>query len=311
MGNFEDRDIDISKIDIDAGRRAFLKTSGLMAAGVATLGLSATPQEAAAQEASDDEYVVPAALNATDATVLNFALNLEYLEAEFYLRASIGRGLASVDTTGQGTFGNVFGGRKVNFATPLIAGYAREIANDEERHVKFLRLALGNARVARPAINLSTSFTAAARAAGLITATQTFDAFANETNFLLAAYIFEDVGVTAYKGAARLIADKNILEAAAGILAVEAYHAGEIRTILASRGLYAPAQAISNARDSLDGASDLDQGIGTASQPNIVPTDVYGVAYSRSPQQVLNIVYLGANASQSSFFPRRLNGAIR
>jgi hypothetical protein len=313
MGNFEDRDIDISKIDIDAGRRAFLKSSGLMAAGVATLGLSATPQEAAAQDSAfqADGALSPAAVIATDATVLNFALNLEYLEAEFYLRAAVGRGLTSADTTGQGVPGGVLGGRKVTFATPLIAGYAREIANDEERHVKFLRFALGGAAVARPAINLATSFTAAARAAGLITASQNFDAFANETNFLLAAYIFEDVGVTAYKGAARLIVNKDVLEAAAGILAVEAYHSGEIRSILASRGLYAPAQAISNARDSLDGATDLDQGIGTAGQPNIVPTNGYGIAFSRTPQQVLNIVYLGANASPSSFFPRRLNGAIR
>jgi hypothetical protein len=78
MGNFEDRDIDISKIDIDAGRRAFLKSSGLMAAGVATLGLSATPQEAAAQDSAfqADGALSPAAVNATDATVLNFALNL-------------------------------------------------------------------------------------------------------------------------------------------------------------------------------------------------------------------------------------------
>jgi hypothetical protein len=311
MKNFEDGEIDISKIDIDAGRRAFLRTSGLMAAGAAALGFANSPQEAAAQGSSTDEPVDSAAVGASDAVVLNFALNLEYLEAEFYLRAALGRGLANADTSGQGLFGGVLGGRKVTFATPLIEGYAREIASDEERHVKYLRVILGNARVARPPINLSSSFTAAARAAGLITASQSFDAFANETNFLLAAYIFEDVGVTAYKGAARLIVNKGVLEAAAGILAVEAYHAGEIRSILASRGLYGPAQAISNARDSLDGATDLDQGIGTAAQPNIVPTDGYGIAFSRSPDQVLKIVYLGDNAGPSSFFPRRLNGAIR
>jgi len=296
--SFVDEQIDFQKVDLQAGRRAFLKSAGLAAAGAATLGLAGTTTEAEAQ-------------NITDSVILNFALNLEYLEAEFYLRAAYGRGLAATDVTGTGTAGGVTGGRMVPFASKRVRLYATEIANDEEAHVKFLRSALGSAAVSRPAINLSTSFSAAAQAAGLIQAGQTFDAFANEVNFLLAAFIFEDVGVTAYKGAARLIQNKNYLEAAAGILAVEAYHAGEIRTLLAVRGLFAPAAAISNARDSLDGASDLDQGIGTAEALNIVPTDGNGIAFSRTPQQVLNIVYLGQTASAASFFPNRLNGAVR
>ncbi|MBX9459539.1 MAG: ferritin-like domain-containing protein [Rhizobium sp.] len=282
------------KIDLLAGRRAFLKSAGLLAAGAATIGIvGGTPD------------VAHAAL--TDTQILNFALNLEYLEAEFYLIAATGKGLKNSDTTGTGALGEVKGGKKVKFKSDLIKEYAQEIANDEEAHVKFLRTALGASAVARPTINLNTSFTAAARAAGLIKNNQKFDAFDNEDNFLLAAFIFEDVGVTAYKGAAAMITDPGILEAAAGLLAVEAYHAGEIRTLLASKGFFAQANAISDARDSLDGGTDLDQGIRKNRNVNIVPTDANGLAFSRTPEQVLQVVYLGDAPSNASFFPDGVN----
>ena len=286
----------LDRIDWDAGRRAFIRGCGLAAAGTAVLGV-VRPGEA---RAADN----------IDLDVLNFALNLEYLEAEFYLRATTGQGLSDADIDGKGNQGPVVGGKKVKFDTKAVRLYAEEIAADEKAHVLFLRAGLGDARVARPKINLKASFTAAAQAAGLITAGQEFDAFANETNFLLASYIFEDVGVTAYKGAAPLLTDKGLLEAAAGILGVEAYHAGIIRTLLYSRGLFTEARAISNARDSLDGDSDLDQGIGNKDKANLVPTDDNGIAFSRSVPQVKNIVYLSPDGAKGGFFPNGINGAF-
>jgi hypothetical protein len=124
--------------------------------------------------------------------------------------------------------------------------------------------------------------------------------------------VFEDVGVTAYKGASPLISNKTFLEAAAGILAVEAYHAGLIRTVLLNKGLAEPAGAISDARDSLDGDDDLDQGIVKDGMANIVPSDDNGVAFSRSPGQVLNIVYLNPEETdRGGFFPNGVNGEVR
>ncbi len=257
----------------------------------------------------------------SDADVLNFALNLEYLEAQFYSYAVNGTGLAATDLTGTGTQGAVIGGRKVNFTDPIVEQYAREIAGDEIAHVKFLRAQLGTSAVAQPAIDVGTdpngAFSSAARAAGLVGPGQSFDPYASDENFLLGAFIFEDVGVTAYKGAAPLITNKTYLEAAAGILAVEAYHASIVRTTLYGKGIETPslrtsADKISDARDSLDGTSDLDQGISpTGDTSNIVPLDANGLAFSRTTGQVLNIAYLKKTAANSGgFFPAGVNGTI-
>lgn len=287
-------------------RRRFLRAAGIGvagAAGVGALGLAAGTAEA--QDARTTG-------GPSDAAVLNFALNLEYLEAEYYLRGVTGRGLRDNQVDGAGKLGGVTGGRKVTFKTKLGQQYAEEIANDERAHVDFLRKALGNAKVSRPQIDLTGAFNAAATAAGLIRKGQTFDPFANEDNFLLGAFVFEDVGVTAYKGAAPLITSKTFLEAAAGILAVEAYHAGLIRTLLLAKGLATPAGKISDARDSLDGPKDLDQGIvDRGGKANIVPTDGDSLAFSRSAGQVLNIAYLTPKkAGSGGFFPRGVNGTI-
>ena len=75
----------------------------------------------------------------SDADILNFALNLEYLEAQFYMYAATGSGLPANLLTGTGTQGAVIGGRKVNFTDPVVSQYAQEIAADEVAHVTFLR----------------------------------------------------------------------------------------------------------------------------------------------------------------------------
>jgi len=294
-------------------RREFFRTAlgatAIAAAGAAAIGFA---ESAGAQ-------------SVTDADVLNFALNLEYLEANFYSFAAFGTAISSDSVSGTGTYGAATGGRQVSFTDPVVQAYAREIAADEIAHVNFLRTALGSGAVAQPAIDLSPAgaFTAAATAAGVISS-GTFDPYASDENFLLGAYIFEDVGVTAYKGATSLLTTTVYLEAAAGILAAEAYHAAIVRGALYRKGVATPAlrtnaDKISDARDSLDGAStDLDQGIspttpsdGSGTASNIMPTDTNGLCYSRSTGQVLNIVYLNdAAVAKGGFFPNGINGTV-
>jgi len=303
-------------------RRRFFKVGGGFAVGAvggAVLGACSSSSGTAIAQAP------PAGAPNVDVEILNFALQLEYLEAQFYSFAAFGTGLPQSSLSGTGTQGAVIGGRQVAFSDPLVRRYANEIAKDEIAHVNFLRTALGTAAVAQPAIDVggtdpNGAFSSAARAAGLVGPGVAFDPYLNDNNFLLGAFIFEDVGVTLYKGASPLITSKVFLEAAAGLLAAEAYHASIVRTTLSAKGVATPslltsADAISNARDSLDGPTDLDQGIspigvGNAQESNILPADSSALAYSRTVAQGLNIVYLKSGTGQTSggFFPAGLNG---
>jgi hypothetical protein len=210
--------------------------------------------------------------------VLNFALNLEYLEASFYLYATTGTGLSSTDM-GSGA-GTVTGGAQVTNFSPAVANIAAQIAADEQTHVELLRTALANAAVAMPNINLG--------ALGTIN---------NQTLFLQVARAFEDTGVSAYIGAAQyLVSSVPDLTYAAQILAVEAYHASNIRFNIIQMGL------TSAATDSMD-----------------VPptTSAYfcekgALAIERTPQEVLNIVYANTSTGVTSggFYPNGMNGTI-
>src|SRR5690554_2944500 len=242
-----------------------------------------------------------------DQKIMTFALNLEYMEAEYYMRGAMGHSLEEHGVSVGRNPGEVRGGRKVSFSNSAFQDYANELALNETAHVEFYRKTLGSAAVDRPEIDFEEGFAMAAEAAGL---SGSFDPFADEISFFLGGMLFEDVGITAYHGAAPLITSKKVLDAASGILAVEAYHMGMVRSLLYQAGADArdAANAISDARDALDGSADLDQGIEVNGSANIVPCTKDAIAFSRTPRQVLNIVYLKPDASRGGFYPQGMNG---
>lgn len=301
-------------------RRRFLAGLGIGAGTAAMIGCGSngTPGSVPLPPSGGGGGTTP---TPSDADVLNFALNLEYLEAEFYLRAVTGSGLSAADIGANP--GATTGGAQVNFTDPAIKAYAMEIAADELAHVQFLRTALttaGATPVDKPAIDLMNSFNGAASAAGI---GSTFNPFADQTSFLLGAFIFEDVGVTAYNGAVKyLLANNNtaILSAAAAIHATEAYHAAEIRTLLvymdaanSSAGLLATAGKISALRGAASSASGGQAAEVAPTSKSIVAADSNSLAFPRTTDQVLDIVYLNATgmaATKGGFYPNGMNGTI-
>jgi hypothetical protein len=279
-------------------RRHSLKGLALLGAGFATAHLApaSTPALAVSPEDIKDE------------DIFQFALNLEYMEAEYYLRATTGKGIEASDVGPDA--GKVTGGRKVPFENKAIRQFGEELAENELAHVRFYRKTLGSQAVSRPTIDFDAGFAAAAKGAGL----PDFDPFANEMGFLLGGMLFEDVG-TAYAGAASLIKKKEFLDAAARILAVEAYHMGMARSHLFEMGdkAHKAANAISTARDKLDGPGDKDQGIVRNGKANFVPNNENGMVFTRTPQEVLHIVYITEKkgASSGGFYPKGMNGPLK
>jgi len=222
----------------------------------------------------------------SETDVLNFALNLEYLEANFYSYAVYGVPIASSNLGGSPT---ITGFSAVAGLTSTQQAVFAEIAANELLHVQDLREALGNNAVPCPNLYLI-ALGAPTTAAELIAISKGF----------------EDVGVTAYPGASTLLSG-TALQYAADILAVEAFHSANLRLMIAQLGI-----STSPVDPHAPGGSK--DPVTTATGP-FWATDSNGIAYNRNPSEVLSIVFglggaLNVGVKTGGFFPNGLNGNI-
>ena len=159
--------------------------------------------------------------------VLNYALTLEYLEAEYY---TLGAAASNLVPSGK----------------PM--GAITTIRDHEVAHVNFLKQVLGNNAVSKPTFDFTAGGTFA-------------NVFSDYDTFLALAQAFEDTGVRAYKGQAAILkGNKVVLTAALQIHSVEARHASHIRQMRRARG-----GAAANQKPWITGAND--SGIGAVVDP--------------------------------------------
>ena len=265
-------------------RRNFLSTLGVAGAvaGTAALtgGLTGCNDSGPLTTTAPPTTTTPTVVD-----VLNFALNLEYLEASFYSFIATGSGLASGD---MGTSpGTASGGAKVTFTDPGIAAVAAQLATNEIQHVQFLRATigtLGGTPVDMPSLNLAAMATVS-----------------SDATFLMAARQLETVGVSAYAGSAQyLVSNATALTYGSQILDTESQHESVLRQLCIQNGVASPAV------DSLDMPPTATVVFNTS-----LTTGLYTI---RTTSQVLQIVYAAAGQtgiSSGGFFPNGLNGNIK
>lgn len=183
--------------------KSFAKTSGKIAMAAIPFALGSIFQKA---------YGSPTGTSGLVLDTLNFALTLEYLESNFYIKA-----VAS---------GVIPSGEALNALTV--------IRDHENEHVAFLTTAIkaaGGTPVSFKASDFD--FTAQGNFPGV---------FTDYGTLLAVAQTFEDTGVRAYKGQApNLISNNDYLQAALQIHSVEARHAARLREMRKEANLLVPA----------------------------------------------------------------------
>ena len=202
----------VEKLKKIASRRTVNRRKFMTALGVAG---AATGAGIVARKATNPTAVEAA--GPTQIDVLNFALNIEYLEATYYSYVTQGADLPAAITTGSGPIYNF--PAKITFPTQQITDLMNELYFDEIGHVQALRSVLGSSAIARPTLDLSGANKTSGGSATVTAA-----------NAIALLRMFEDLGVTAYAGAAPLLSGSN-LTYASQILAVEGFHAGALRLI--------------------------------------------------------------------------------
>ncbi|XP_024521274.1 desiccation-related protein PCC13-62-like [Selaginella moellendorffii] len=279
---------------------------------------------------SQNASYIPFGIPEADAEGLQLALNVEYLEAEFFLWSAFGHGL-DVIIPGLSGGGSPPVGAQLANLDEFTRDLSAQFGYQEIGHLRAIKDTLGSAAFRRPVLDLSSANWAAFfdRALGG-SLNPPFDVYANSLNFLLASYMIPYIGLTGYVGGNTNLQSSTAKRLVAGLLGVESGQDAVIRAYLTEHAerIVSPysftvaevTARLSNFRSTIDHSYGVnDEGIhvplclgaeGRTTQNTLVGDD-YSVSYSRTPAQVLSIVYRTGNPScPGGFFPLGALGTI-
>ncbi|OMO53447.1 desiccation-related protein PCC13-62-like protein [Corchorus capsularis] len=263
----------------------------------------------------------------SDVNLLEFPLNLEYLEAEFFLFGALGYGLDKFAPNLTGGGPSPKGAKKANLG-PWTRDVITQFAYQEVGHLKAIKKTVKG--FPRPQLDLSPSvFAKVIDHAFNKTFKPPFDPYANSVNFLIASYLIPYVGLTGYVGANPKLENAASKRLVAGLLGVESGQDAIIRGLLYDRAVdkvkpYGITVAeftnhISHLRNRLGHAGWKDEGLIVPKfrgaeeriRGNVLAGDEFSMAYDRTPEEILRIVYgTGNETVPGGFFPTGANGEI-
>ncbi|KAL9235028.1 hypothetical protein vseg_009829 [Gypsophila vaccaria] len=262
-----------------------------------------------------------------DVWLLEFAQNLEHMEADFFLWGALGYGLDVVAPALTQGGPPPIGARKANL-DKLTWSIIREFAYEEVGHLRALKSTVGG--IPRPLIDLSPNhFARIVNEAFGYALEPPFDPYRDSLSYMLASYILPYVGLNGYVGAnphIRGYVSKRLL---AGLLGVESGQDAIIRMYLYERTtlIVHPynftvacfTKHISMLRNRLGMCGIKDEGIIVPpelgaegnSSTNVLSANRDSLSYPRTPAEILRIVYgTGNEHVPGGFYPRGANGKI-
>ncbi|RYR12629.1 hypothetical protein Ahy_B04g070079 isoform A [Arachis hypogaea] len=251
----------------------------------------------------------------SDADRIEFALNLEYLEAEFFLYGALGYGLDVVAPELAGG-GPAPIGAQLAALSPLVRDLISQFAYQEVGHLRAIKKEVKG--FPRPVLDLRVgTFARIMDSAFGRRLYPPFDPYASEINYLLASYVIPYVGLTGYVGTNPQLQNTTSKRLVAGLLGVESGQDAVIRTWLYERlevrvmpyrlTVAEFTNRISVLRDRLGNAGVKEGRV----VGNVLAANNASLSYDRTPEEILRIVYGTGDAHiPGGFFPNGASGAI-